>query len=586
MKTEKVLFGILVLSLISSSLSIFDYSSEEYFSILEGNSLQIVPEIEQSYVNKTKKEISTEKNSFSVNVPASANTFLKSASISVDDILVDDVELVLEDGNFSKEESSNLGNLYFTSFSVKENCFLSGAEFYFYVLFGDPEANIYLFPSVWGEDNSTLLPDIDTHTFLGTIKNIEDGWNGISFEKTSLNSSNTSNKTWFLGLRESTDLSTLNWGRISDSLNGDNSTCYMLLDDYYHLSVDYGCKLSFSPRDYHPSPEDIDLTINGIPVSSGVNSTQSQWELKEKTDLQENEEYSFTFESPTHNFYCNLTEVDLTFSTECPRLKFSHSVAANAELVSWSSSNSSVSGFESNFTRHRILFSVPRSFKDVSLFLYGENNTENKINFTREYGDACDTILPRENIEGSYFIRASSNNVLTSLAFYKGDEKIVSPSLKDDVNLSLSGRNPLGSGQALVKIFQPIQEAYGFLGKLNFSLDTSKNYVRKRISINEYVSEKGEYIFQGIFINSTDIGFVEKREMIGQINLNLGLIIGVGVVAGVGAGGAIGFMQYKKHGTPTFIQKIIEKIKKTNNSDKNEDLVDELQELEEANTGG
>ncbi len=198
-------------------------------------------------------------------------------NMTIEDIYAPNKTLIIEDGPAEDISDELATKAYLTSFAATSSCLLTNVSFELSIS-GSPIVHVYFYNSTWNTTVSRSEPDTRSETILASGIPTVTGWFEFDLFDVFLNSSNTKNNTWFIGLYRSGGAGTARW-RFKYT-GTDNSEVYWY-DGLYltHLDVYYLCKVGLAP---YISPHNQTLIIedgtnNGLELLSGMPEATSFW---------------------------------------------------------------------------------------------------------------------------------------------------------------------------------------------------------------------------------------------------------------------------------------------------------------------
>ncbi|MFX1495333.1 MAG: hypothetical protein ACFFBZ_13700, partial [Promethearchaeota archaeon] len=426
-----------------------------------GTGAQVNLTLHQSLINSSTMEFTNIDvvNSFSEPFPKFNGYNTSYINISINAIYAPNYTYIVEDDLF--EASSNVANIYATSFTVNSSCYIINASFNLFTESGTPSANVYLFNSTWVGSQSQ--PNIASAQIIGSFSSPPNGWNSVSLTKTLLSNTLTDNNTWFIGLRENTGLAVLRWRYVTDATNGDNSYAYAI--GVGSLTNDYECKVGLSPLNQNSLPSDIGLRINSTLVSDSAQGSGT-WSSTTQYTSQTNE-LEFSLTSDWWNVSCNITSVQINYTKTDLKANSNFDILSSGQNVQW---NVTVPGglnyFDSRIADfNTINFTIPGRWIDLTIKVFN-GTTEKTDLIKRLLGNGYREVQVLNAGNGTnWYLIANSTNLLSSIDSYVGGISINIVNYSNIVDFNASFSTLINNGKINLSIYNPQR----IDNKLNFS---------------------------------------------------------------------------------------------------------------------
>ncbi|MHA2367089.1 MAG: hypothetical protein ACXAC7_24265, partial [Candidatus Hodarchaeales archaeon] len=399
-------------NLTSENLKISDYSP-----IHKGSGENINITLQQSLINNSILSFPDLQKSNTFTTPSpTVNNFNSSViKIQVEDIKAGNISLTVQDNPNNGEIDCATTRL--TSFIISTDCYIINASINVKRTAG-PTGDILLYSSFWNSGLNRNEPT-GTSTTIGTITPTANGWLNVDLTDTFLNTSNTDNNTWFLGVLRTSAGGSIQWRYTDDTIINNNSYAYYSNAGWTYEPKDYLLRLGLAPTNLTPNPQDIGLKINNtLVVNSGISS--GNWITKE--ELQSNSgllDFSITSYWPSVSL--NVSTVQLNFTKSDLKAASTFDVLKGGSEILWNVSRiTGFNYFDPRFSTYATInFTIPINWNNVNVF----NTTINKTNdlSIRNLNIGYKEVQVSNAGNGTFwFLNATSENLLQTIDTYIG----------------------------------------------------------------------------------------------------------------------------------------------------------------------
>jgi hypothetical protein len=223
--------------------------SSDYAPEFTGNGEDCNVTLQQSLIGSSPITISNASDPLNNTIyelcPTAENFPSSVVNMTIEDIYAPNKTLIIEDGPADDISDELMTKAYLTSFTTMSSCLLTNVSFELSIS-GSPIVLVYFYNSTWNTTVSRSEPDTRSETILASGIPTVTGWFEFDLFDVFLNSSNTKNNTWFIGLYRSGGAGTARW-RFKYT-GTDNSEVYWYDGQYLtHLDEYYLCKVGLAP---------------------------------------------------------------------------------------------------------------------------------------------------------------------------------------------------------------------------------------------------------------------------------------------------------------------------------------------------
>ncbi|MFX0207272.1 MAG: hypothetical protein ACFFDT_14890 [Candidatus Hodarchaeota archaeon] len=451
--------------------------------------------------------------------------------------------LIVEDGPDSNNQQFDDVVPAASSFEVDGNCFLENVSVELYNP-NNPDnitVRFVLYNSTWNYTGKLSMPygfKNDYIADLGTINysaNLE--WVTLTNLHVYLNNTKTENNTWFIGLF--TTVSSLHegyweWNWISQGNGVDDTRSYTyqtfpstkwILVEAFDQKVDFHLKLDLRPPKNTPRPENINFMIN----NSIVQGVQNQYGTGYWTSTIEYSSSSgyltFVMSTDWWDVACIITFVQINYTKTDVTANANFRIGGSGQEVLWNvTDNVGLNYLDARITESATInFTIPTSWQTINVF----NGTQNKTDdiSIRSLNNGYDEICVLHAGSGSWFLTASSANLLESIETYIGSTPTTEVTYSDVVsfNATLTDQIIQNDGVMQLSVYSPLT----INNRLNYTLtkttfDSEVEFVLGAWDVSDNVTDYGEFRVQISWYNDTATAFRETiLTIIGETKLNL-----------------------------------------------------------------
>jgi hypothetical protein len=487
-----------------------------------------------SFTNLTDPD----NNTFSASSPTIEGYNSEFTNITIEDIYAPNITNIIEDQH---DDSSSFNYVRLVgSFTIPGKTYLSNFSTNLYRNGNGDLSNIRvrIYNSTWTEEGN--IPD--DYTEIISLGNIQfedhDGWyNNYSqyFDPHLLNPEKTDNETFFIELYDSGD-SAIYWRRSTDSVD-DNGNMYAyywdtappaswenITEDAPTRTVDLTLKVDLAPLDNNPNPEDINMTINNLPINGYENINGSGYWNTTDNIIEDLSGYiNFTIRADWWNVSCNVSSVQINYTKTGLLANSSFNIGESGGDVVWNVTRSDFNFFDDRIKHTQTInFTLPSNWNSSTIEAYNGTGNLKTIQTTELTDEIRVKVLDASN-GTEWYLLGNSTNLLDSIVAYKdGDNDPEYFSYSDIIKFNASFLSGISDGTANLTIHSPLPapqyENYSeyitsFAGVNNSFPDWN---------ISQDIEEYGLFLVQCYWNNDTDAGFLEKNiTIIGETSLSL-----------------------------------------------------------------
>ncbi|KKL75813.1 hypothetical protein LCGC14_2051140, partial [marine sediment metagenome] len=359
-------------------------------------------------------------------LPSPTDVFFNSTftNITVKDIIASNKTIIYEDDGIQAEQVFSFQ--YAVSFRIPGTGYIENVSLN---LFNDADVTssnlrLRVYKSQWNVGGYSEPDTLYGTLMTGVAIENYDGWYKFSSLGKLLNVSETSNNTFFIGLKDFDD--DTYWyfdydGTGSVDSIDDLDSFYESTPDNWILynplsrGSDFQLKCDFIPLNNTPNPEDIGLKINGKKVNGYANINGSGYWESFDVNSSGSGILKYNVSADWWDVECNITQVQINYTRTDLRAISSFQIPGSGLDVAWNvTRNGGFNNFGTDFNNYRINFSIPATWHSSSIKVF--NGTDQFSIKKRLLGNGYREVEVLNAINGSYwFLNATSDNEIASI---------------------------------------------------------------------------------------------------------------------------------------------------------------------------
>ncbi|MFX1396195.1 MAG: hypothetical protein ACFFAS_04025 [Promethearchaeota archaeon] len=509
-----------VLTIMSSALSNIDGSGSTYPVVAH-----------QSYFNDSFNTVFSNLDVLSTfDVPCPTDTDFNTSEIyiNVNNINAPNLTIISEQNITETHYLTFSYSSFITavSFTVESSCYLENFSIYLYVNdVNDVNLATKVLSSNWNVGNNRNEPDyfdtVGTCTVSNDLQfNETDGWLGNFsnyFSPILLDPTTTDNNTFYIMVEEEDELiSQFEWKGIrdADDAEGDDQLAYTRGGGVWNPilisggTVDLSLKVDLAPLNNNPSPEDINMEINGSAVLNGAANDGS---VSIPGQFGESDgDLTFQINAGWWNVSCDVTEVQINYTKTNLLASSSFSVPGSGQVVEWNSSViGGISGFDTDTPNSQYVnFTVPTHWTNE----IASDGTSNKTTTSWDSSGGTTIFTAWDaNDSPNWYLLADSVNLLQQINSSLGVSNLNEFDYGNTIDFTANFSEGIGDGTSInLTVYRPDDS-------VNFSLNVAPpGSPESQVTLYSWdtgtgLSPYGTYLVQVFWNNDTDAGFLEKE---------------------------------------------------------------------------
>lgn len=469
--------------------------------------------LHQSHTNYTRINFTENEQIYKVPAPADTDFNTSQIYLGFTNITARNRTLIIENRSADGDIGVNTEDHY-TSFTVPMDCVISNLTFSLgsWLPGDDDVADIYLLNATWNETEARNEPaELNEAIDIGDISLIEPD-NDVNVTATAinypLNNDETTNNTWYIGLKGKSGI--MRWDYVDDSPTTNRSLAYSWNNGQWDLlSRDYTLQVGVGLASNTPSPSVLGLTVNSTPVSDdSVEESAGSYSSSEvKPGISGELEFNVT--SPWYEYTCQVNEtiINYTKSNVSPEVFFT---AQSPKDPLWNVS-AAVGSYEAKFEEKSINFTIPASWYNIRVSLDGVTQTSSIQ--TAENNQIVTVDSGVDN--GEWILLANSSNLLNALDITVDGTPRTFAYTNETVDFEATFDKPI-EGDVNLTIYNPSPDPAQNYSKITTLSSPTDTVTLTDWDVASNITVSGLFRVQVTWNNDTDAAILESTVFIAK----------------------------------------------------------------------
>lgn len=473
--------------------------------------------LQESIIDTTTKNFLniSDSNSFTEASPMIVGFNTSYTNIAVNNIVAPNKTLIVEE-DYSGQVL--LSSVHYTSFQVLKSCWLEDVSVEIYTSGAINETfNFDVYGAMW--DGSYIKYDISKDltgagSDLGQLVNDSTSrfWYNLTNLHQYLNVDNTYQNTFFIRVSASNSQGFWTYESQSNHGSADDTISWNVALGTPLSNTDLTLKVNVSLNDNTPSPSDINLQIEDIPVNDLGLSNSGYFETTQGLleDLSGNLQFDIT--ADWWDVSCDITAVQINYTKSDINIDSSYLIPNGASPVQWIVDAGAINYFDSRIDHtNTINFTVPSYWQDGNINVF--NDTEEKTSLVfQDLGSGLKNVMVLDGGNGTnWYLTATTPNLLDDLITSVGGTPYSTMNYTNVIDFTANFIETVYDGTINLTVYSPSPHYINHTQTFNILSPESSFDLSSSWDISTSLETYGEFLLQLTWINGTAAGFFENN---------------------------------------------------------------------------